>query len=152
MVKLVRVDERLVHGQVAFAWTNSLAADCIFVVNDAVSKDKLRATSLKLAAPAGVKFVAKSVDDAIAALKSGKTDKYKLFIVVDNTADALRLEAVDHINLGNMKVKDGTKTWTNSIAVTDADISNIKEMIAAGAEVECRPVPTEKKIMAESLI
>lgn len=156
MVKLVRVDERLVHGQVAFAWTNSLAADCLFVVNDAVSKDKLRATSLKLAAPAGVKFVAKSVDDAIAALKSGKTDKYKLFIVVDNTADALRLvkevEAVDHINLGNMKVKDGTKTWTNSIAVTDADISNIKEMIAAGAEVECRPVPTEKKIMAESLI
>ena len=48
MVKLVRVDERLVHGQVAFAWTNSLAADCIFVVNDAVAKDKLRATSLKL--------------------------------------------------------------------------------------------------------
>ena len=37
MVKLVRVDERLVHGQVAFAWTNSLAADCLFVVNDAAT-------------------------------------------------------------------------------------------------------------------
>ena len=156
MIKLVRVDERLVHGQVAFAWTNSLAADCIFVVNDAVSKDKLRATSLKLAAPAGVKFVAKSVDDAIAALQSGKTDKYKLFIVVDNTADALRLvkgvEAVEHINLGNLKVKEGTTTWTNSVSVTAEDISNIKEMMNAGVEVECRSVPTEKKIMADSLI
>ena len=34
MIKITRVDERLVHGQVAFAWTNSLGADCILVVND----------------------------------------------------------------------------------------------------------------------
>lgn len=49
MFKLLRLDERLIHGQVAFAWTNSLSADCILVANDGVAKDKLRATSLKLA-------------------------------------------------------------------------------------------------------
>lgn len=54
MIKLLRVDERLIHGQVAFAWTNSLKADCILIVNDAVAADKLRSTSLKMAAPAGV--------------------------------------------------------------------------------------------------
>ena len=48
MFKLLRLDERLIHGQVAFAWTNSLSADCILVANDGVAKDKLRATSLKL--------------------------------------------------------------------------------------------------------
>lgn len=51
MIKITRVDERLVHGQVAFAWTNSLGADCILVVNDEAAADKLRATTLKLAAP-----------------------------------------------------------------------------------------------------
>ena len=51
-----------------------------------------------------------------------------------------------------MKVKEGTTTWTNSVSVTAEDISNIKEMINAGVEVECRSVPTEKKIMADSLI
>ena len=56
MIKLLRVDERLIHGQVAFAWTNSLKADCILIVNDAVAADKLRSNSLKMAAPAGVKF------------------------------------------------------------------------------------------------
>ena len=40
MIKLLRVDERLIHGQVAFAWTNSLKADCILIVNDAVAADK----------------------------------------------------------------------------------------------------------------
>lgn len=65
MFKLLRLDERLIHGQVAFAWTNSLSADCILIANDAVAKDKLRSTSLKLAAPSEVKFVVKSVEDAI---------------------------------------------------------------------------------------
>lgn len=85
-----------------------------------------------------------------------KTDKYKLFILVDNTKDALTLvsavEEIDHVNLGNMKVKEGTKTWTASISVTDDDIENIREMIRHGAEVECRAVPTDKKIMAETLL
>lgn len=45
MIKLLRVDERLIHGQVAFAWTNSLKADCILIVNDAVAADKLRGCS-----------------------------------------------------------------------------------------------------------
>ena len=45
MIKLLRVDERLIHGQVAFAWTNSLKADCILIVNDAVAADKLRSNS-----------------------------------------------------------------------------------------------------------
>lgn len=140
MFKLLRLDERLIHGQVAFAWTNSLSADCILVANDGVAKDKLRATSLKLAAPAEVKFVVKSVEDAIKALNGHKTDKYKLFILVDNTKDALALvsavEEVDHVNLGNMKVKEGTKTWTPSVSVTAEDVENIKGMIEHGAEVE----------------
>ena len=142
--KMLRLDERLIHGQVAFAWTNSLGADCIFVINDDVADNKLRMTSLKLAAPGGVKFVAKSVDDAIELLNGNKTDKYKLFLIVDNTADALRLvkevKDVEHVNLASV------------IAVTEADVENIREMLAAGAEVECRAVPTDKKIMVETLI
>lgn len=107
MIKITRVDERLVHGQVAFAWTNSLGADCILVVNDEAAADKIRATTLKLAAPAGIKFSIKSVADAIVLLNGTKTDKYKVFVIVGNTDDALKLvehvKGVDHINLGNMK-------------------------------------------------
>lgn len=156
MIKLTRVDERFVHGQVAFAWTNSLGADCIFVVSDAVASDKLRATSLKLAAPAGVKFVVKSVQEAIELLNGEKTNKYKIFLIVDNTKDALdlveKVTDVRHINLGNMKMKEGRTFITNSIAVSEEDISNIKQMVTFGAEVECRAVPTEKKVMALDVI
>ncbi len=130
MFKLLRLDERLIHGQVAFAWTNSLSADCILVANDGVAKDKLRATSLKLGAPAEVKFVVKSVEDAIKALNGHKTDKYTW----------------------QYESKEGTKTWTPSVSVTAEDVENIKGMIEHGAEVECRAVPTDKKVMAETLL
>ena len=144
MIKITRVDERLVHGQVAFAWTNSLGADCI------------RATTLKLAAPAGIKFSIKSVADAIVLLNGTKTDKYKVFVIVGNTDDALKLvenvKGVDHINLGNMKKTESRRIITNSLAVDDHDVRNIRAMVQAGAVVECRAVPTDKETDAMTLI
>ena len=156
MIKITRVDERLVHGQVAFAWTNSLGADCILVVNDEAAADKIRATTLKLAAPAGIKFSIKSVADAIVLLNGTKTDKYKVFVIVGNTDDALKLvehvKGVDHINLGNMKKTEGRRIITKSLAVDDHDVRNIRAMAQAGAVVECRAVPTDKETDAMTLI
>ena len=55
MIKLLRVDHRLLHGQVAMAWTQSLDSDCILIANDAVVNDNIRKTTMKLAKPNGVK-------------------------------------------------------------------------------------------------
>lgn len=51
MILLLRVDHRLLHGQVAFSWTQTLGADCILIANDAVAGDELRKTTMKLAKP-----------------------------------------------------------------------------------------------------
>ena len=156
MIKLTRLDERFIHGQVAFAWTNHLGVDCIFIVNDEIANDKLRQTSLKLAAPAGVKFIVKTVAEAKAVLQGDKTKKYKIFLIVDNTADALELAKVSdeirHINLGNMRSKEDRKSITNSVCVSEEDIKNIKELEALGVEVECRAVPTDRKTRALDLV
>ena len=91
MIKLLRVDHRLLHGQVAFSWKNAVEADCILIACDAVMKDDLRKTSIKMAKPSGVKLVIKSMDDAVKAINSGVTDKYKLLTVVESIKDAERL-------------------------------------------------------------
>ncbi|MCQ4955127.1 PTS sugar transporter subunit IIB, partial [Holdemania filiformis] len=61
------------------------------IANDDVPTNEIRKTTIKLAKPQGVKLVIKSIDDSIAALKSGVTDKYKLFIVVESIEDAYKL-------------------------------------------------------------
>ena len=57
MITLLRVDYRLIHGQVAMTWTQELGTDCILVASDAVVKDDVRKNTLKLARPSGVKLV-----------------------------------------------------------------------------------------------
>lgn len=119
MIKLLRVDHRLLHGQVAFSWTQGLGADCILIANDDVPKNDIRKTTIKLAKPAGVKLVIKTIEDAIAALKSGVTEKYKLFIVVESVEDAYRLATaypeIKEINLGGMKVRKILETFLKQL-------------------------------------
>ena len=111
MIKLCRVDHRLLHGQVAFSWTNAVQADCILVASDEVVNDEMWKTTLKLGKPAGVKLVIKDIENSVKALNSGVTDKYKLLIVVQTIHDAYRLvqevPASKSINLGGAKKQDG---------------------------------------------
>ena len=87
MIRLCRVDHRLLHGQVAFSWTNAVGADCILVASDSVVNDEVWKTTLKLGKPAGVKLVIKNIADSVKAINSGVTDKYKLLIVVQSIQD-----------------------------------------------------------------
>ncbi|WP_430603428.1 PTS system mannose/fructose/sorbose-specific IIB component [Enterococcus sp. DIV0724b] len=152
MIKLVRVDHRLLHGQVAFSWTQSLGVDCILIANDDVPQNDIRKTTIKLAKPAGVKLVIKTIEDSISALKSGVTDKYKLFIVVESVADAYKLAKscpeIKHINLGGMKVREGTRNISKAVNITSDEESLVKELIAEGVDIEIRQVPNDKKVAA----
>lgn len=107
MIKLTRVDYRLIHGQVAMSWTHALDVDCILLASDAVAKDDMRKAALRLARPNGVKLVIKDVDAAIEALNSGVTDKYSLFIITETIEDVYRLakgcKDIKEINLGGTR-------------------------------------------------
>lgn len=121
MITLLRVDHRLLHGQVAFSWTQYVGADCILIANDNVPEDELRKTTIKLAKPPSVKLVIKNINDAIESIKSGVTDKYHLFIVVESVNDAWRItsavEGIKSINLGGIKAKEGSKNISKAIKV-----------------------------------
>lgn len=152
MLKLLRVDHRLLHGQVAFSWTQSLGADCILIANDDVPQNDIRKTTIKLAKPQGVKLVIKNIEDSIKALQSGVTDKYKLFIVVESVDDAKILAdaypEIQQINLGGMKVREGTRNISKAINIKPEEEELIKELVDKGIEVEIRQVPTDKKVAA----
>ena len=156
MIKLLRVDHRLLHGQVAFSWTQYIGADCILIANDSVPSDELRKTTIKLAKPPAVKLVIKNIDDAIEAIKSGVTDKYKLFIVVESVADAWRLASalpeIVSINLGGIKAKEGSRNIAKAVNLLPDEISQLQSLIAAGKEIEIRQVPGDRKqLFSEAL-
>ncbi|MGA6263682.1 PTS sugar transporter subunit IIB [Klebsiella pneumoniae] len=149
MITLLRVDHRLLHGQVAFSWTQYVGADCILIANDSVPGDELRKTTIKLAKPPSVKLVIKNINDSIEAIKSGVTDKYNLFIVVESVNDAWRIaSAIDEIksiNLGGIKAKEGSKNISKAINLLPTEIEQLQQLVGKGVEVEIRQVPNDSK-------
>ena len=149
MIKLVRVDHRLLHGQVAFTWVKMIGTDCILIANDSVAKDELRMSALRMAKPDNTKLVIKSIEDSIKAIKSGATDKYNLFIVVESVNDAWRIaSAIDEIksiNLGGIKAKEGSKNISKAINLLPTEIEQLQQLVGKGVEVEIRQVPNDRK-------
>ncbi len=147
MIKLLRVDHRLLHGQVAFAWTGYLGADSILIANDAVIKDDLRKTTLRLAKPQGIKLVMKSIEESIQAINEGQTDKYKLFVVVENIHDAYliasQVSQIELVNVGSAKAKPNTKTLSNNVHVLPEEEEMLKKLLEMGKRVEIRTVPSD---------
>lgn len=156
MIKKLRVDHRLLHGQVAFSWTSALNADCILIACDAVVSDELRKTTMKMAKPNGVKLVIKSISDSVKALNSGVTDKYKLFIVVESIADAATLiqnvDAIQALNLGGTKATDATRNISKAVNITSEEDQILKELVADGVDVTIQMVPEDTPVPVEKAL
>ena len=136
MVKLLRIDRRLIHGQIAFAWTAYLDVNCILVANDDAAGDDIRMATLRLAKPQNTKLIIKSIDDSIAAFKSGKTDACRL---------AKEIDDIKVVNLGNVKAHDDSKPYkgNRSINLTNDDQVKLNELLDMGKTVEIRMVPND---------
>lgn len=144
-ILLTRIDNRLIHGQVATQWTSTIGANLILVANDAVAADSTRQNLMKMAAPSGVTTRFLSLQDAIDAI--GKASpKQRIFIIVETPEDALALVKggvpIKQVNVGNMHLTEGKRQVTPTVAVSDEDVATFKELRDLGVELEVRRVPS----------
>ena len=156
MIRLTRIDDRLVHGQVAFTWVPALSVDCLLVVNDKVAKDEFQKMTLNLAKPANTKLVIKTLADAILFLNDEKNGKSNVLILINSIKDAATLAAgvpaITTINFGGIRGKTGSRLISKAIAITDDDVPVLQAMLQKNIELEIRQVPTDSKQKVESLL
>ncbi len=142
-----RVDERLIHGQVAMVWTNTVGATRILVANDEALKDEMVLSGLKMAKPAGVNLSITTVGRAAKRLKENAYPGERVFVITKNIADMAKLirEGVEigRVNVGNVAKREGSKNIKKSVNLTEQDIADIHEMIDAGHEVTAQMIPNE---------
>lgn len=156
MIKHMRIDERLIHGQVASVWTNFLGCTRIIVANDEAPKSEMQIAALKLACPTGVKLSILSVDKASANILSGKYDEDKVFLITRNVPDAKRLVdagvPIPGVNVGNLAHHDGYRKIKKSVSLSDADIALIREILAKGVKVTAQMIPDESDASIETFL
>ena len=85
MITQVRVDDRLIHGQVAVVWTKELNAPLLVVANDEAAKNEVMQMTLKMAVPNGMKLLIRSVDDAIDVFNDPRGKDKRIFVIVNKT-------------------------------------------------------------------
>lgn len=154
-MKLLRVDHRLLHGQVGFVWTNALNVDAILIANDSAATDKFRKTAIRLAKPSGVKLVINTVRKAINVINAGKTDQYNLMIIVENIEDAreiaLNCNRIKSVNLGGAKHTEDAKQLGKAFYVTKKEEEYVQDLLNEGIEVEVRQLPNDNKNIIEKI-
>ena len=156
MIKLTRIDDRLVHGQVAFTWTPSLGVDCLLIANDKAAGDSFLKMTFGLAKPAGTQLQIKTLAEAVTFIQQEKNAALKILLLVTSVKDAAILSAalpeIKSINFGGIRGKEGSRLISKAVAITDSDIPVIRELLDKGIELEIRQVPTDTRQLVESLL
>ena len=149
MIECVRVDYRLLHGQVAVSWCSALGINCILLVTDTLKDDPIRVTSVKLAKPESCKLVVKNVSESIEAVKSKVTDKYKLMVVcetVDEGVKFVKAQRIGSLNVGNTRPGKGKEKLDSVVFVTPEEKAALSELKNSGVDVYMQMIPDSRRI------
>ena len=146
-IAAVRIDTRLLHGQVATAWTKQIAPDRIIVVSDGVAHDQLRKTMIEQAAPPGVPANVVPISKMIEVSRDPRFGATKVFLLFETPQDLLKcIEGgvdIKEANIGSMAHSVGKVVVTDAIAMGDDDVKTIEAIKAKGVKLEARKVPAD---------
>ncbi|MCX8725868.1 PTS sugar transporter subunit IIB [Lactobacillus panisapium] len=155
MIKMLRIDERLIHGQVAMVWSKALCINSILVANDYTATNEFQKMSMKLAVPSNIKFDLYSIDKSIKFLNHFKQQSLAIMIVVKNFKDALTIaqnvEQIGVINVGNygllsLNKHDKKKMQLDTcVKVDNSDLKYIRKLAALPFKFVSQLTPNSSK-------
>ncbi|GKS81761.1 PTS mannose transporter subunit EIIAB [Ligilactobacillus pabuli] len=153
---LARVDSRLLHGQVATAWTKTTGPNRIIVVSDNVAHDKLRKSMIVQAAPPGVKANVIPVAKMEEVAKDPRFGNTKALILFEKPEDALQAIQggmdLKELNIGSMAHSTGKVAVNNVLSMGPEDVKTFDELKKMGIKFDLRKVPSDKKGNFDELV
>jgi mannose/fructose/N-acetylgalactosamine-specific phosphotransferase system component IIB len=152
-IVLLRVDSRLVHGQVIEAWVPFTGASSIVVVDNHTASDVLLREVMKMAVPPGIALHFATESEFIKRMRSGRLENEKVLVLCRDLAVAMEIvvnvPGVRKVNLGNLKAGPGKKRISPTVFLNEVEADLIKQIEDLGIEVEVKAVPTDMGVTIE---
>jgi PTS system mannose-specific IIA component len=156
MIDLIRIDDRLIHGQLVEGWVNYLKATLILVADDAIASNSRQRSIMELSAPQGLQVFIGSVEEVCVRLHEAVHDAGHAIVVFSNPVDALRaLESgmeCRALNIGGMHYVPGKRKLLDVLAVNDADLEALRAIAAKGIKIVIQTVPTQRPVPLEKVL
>ncbi len=144
-VIFLRIDSRLIHGQVSGSWVNNLAPQTLIAASDQAAQDKLRKTLLLQVAPSHIKTYVFDIAKTGRVYKNPKYTGMKTMIVVETPQDALRLLdegiQIKEVNVGGVTYKTGMKQVSEAVYASEDDLKAYQELSQRGIKLTIQQVP-----------
>lgn len=162
MVLQVRIDDRLIHGQVAIMWSKELDTQGIIVANDKAAANETMAATLRMGCPTSQKLLIKGIEDAARIINDPRGAEMRILVLVNRVTDALALvEAcpgqVPVVNFANVGRFDGSDPASlahvaKNVMLSASELEATKKLIATGVDAYNQPMPQDRRIpMAQAI-
>lgn len=156
MIQLIRIDDALLHGQVAVFWINSSGSNMILIADDKYASTPMLKMSLQVGKPKGIAMKILTVSDAIAYLNSEEGQKKKILLITSSVKDALSIaESISErpeLNIGGIRNGEGKRRFSNRIHIDQAQADDLKKIIQLGFKGSLRETPMNDGILLEDVV
>ncbi len=149
-IGLIRIDDRLMHGQVAVGWTKVIHPDHIIIANDIATHDPVQRTLLEMASPPQYGVTICEAGKVADICAQPALNNKRLIILFASVHDVV--QAVDHgmevkaVNVGGLRYSSGKTQIRKAVAIDTEDIGDFKKLLAKGIEVNIQMVPTDEPV------
>lgn len=155
-IDLVRVDDRLIHGQVVVGWVQALGIDRIVLVDDAVAASEWERELYSLGVPPGLEVAFASVDQAVRQMAQWAGDRASTLILVQDVNTVMRLaersDLIHRINLGGVHEAQGRSERLSYVFLSDAEVQQLRALSERGVTVSAQDVPTARPVALKELL
>lgn len=154
-LRLVRVDDRLIHGQVVAIWLKALGAERIVIVDDVTARDDFLREVIELTAPRGVAVEIHDLASGTERVRQVAADPEPAFVLLRSPVTALRLREAGIefplLNVGGIGAGPGRKPLYRNISASPEELEAMRQLERMGTTVELRIVENDRPTMFASV-
>lgn len=148
-INLIRVDSRLIHGQVITKWLRVTKANRIIIVDNQLAEDTFMGDIYAAAAPRNVSVEIVSVKQFMMEWEKNKLGEGVILLLLKDvkTGYILFKEGfpIRHLQLGGLPTGPGRTPIYKAVALDAQDISQLKEMNSNGIYIDLHVIPEDSK-------
>ncbi|MEI5992160.1 hypothetical protein A5881_003716 [Enterococcus termitis] len=145
----IRIDERLIHGQVATSWIGHLSATRVMIIDDTIVKSDMEKSALRAACPKNIKLSILTIDNAAKRINEGFYSEERLLIIVKNPSIVKQLfelgVQMPSVTVGNMSKKEHRELLKKSVYISKEELNDLLYLEHQNINVNVQMVPNEEK-------
>lgn len=147
-IQLIRIDDRLIHGQVVTSWVNKFEIEQILVIDDVVANDEMQKSILRMTAPANINVQIFGIDKFIKIIQTNDIKKRTMLILRDPLGVLRLFEGgvpIDSLNIGGMrKTPERDIRLTKAVCFSQEEKEAVVELLKRDVEIFVQMIPQDK--------